>query len=135
MTEKDKFEKLKKLADAMYYAAQQLTTDASRLHKARDEYHQFIIHECKEEVVSPSVDEEWKRYVRSEEYLSNPLEGSRPLAHHFANWQKEQMLAKSVDVTIAIPYPNGYGGYTQLVDSKEALPFGDNIKVLVIKED
>ena len=42
---KDKLEKLKKLADTMYYAAQQLTTDASRLHKAMDEYHQFIIHE------------------------------------------------------------------------------------------
>lgn len=49
MTYKDKLEKLKKLADAMYYAAQQLTTDASRLHKAMDEYHKFIIHECKEE--------------------------------------------------------------------------------------
>lgn len=49
MTDKGKLEKLKKLADAMYYAAQQLTTDASRLHKAMDEYHKFIIHECKEE--------------------------------------------------------------------------------------
>jgi hypothetical protein len=48
---------------------------------------------------------------------------------------KEQMMVKAVDVTIAIPYPNGYGGYTQLVDSKEALPFGDNIKFLVIKEE
>ena len=40
-----KQKKLKKLADAMYYAAQQMTTDASRLHKAMEEYHQFIIHE------------------------------------------------------------------------------------------
>jgi hypothetical protein len=45
------------------------------------------------------------------------------------------MMEKAVDVTIAMPYPNGDGGYTQLVDSKEALPFGDNIKVLVIKEE
>lgn len=52
-----------------------------------------------------------------------------------AQWQKEQMMAKAVDVTIAIPYPRLDGVYTQLVDSKEALPFGDNIKVLVIKED
>ena len=48
----NKLEKLKKLADAMYYAAQYLTTDASRLHKAMDEYHKFIIHECKKEPVS-----------------------------------------------------------------------------------
>ena len=52
-----------------------------------------------------------------------------------ANWQKQQMMAKAVDVTIAIPYQNSEGGYTQLVDSKKGLPFGDNIKVLVIKED
>lgn len=32
----------------MRLAAQYLTTDASRLHKAMDEYHQFIINELKE---------------------------------------------------------------------------------------
>ena len=40
-----KQKKLVKLADAMYYAAQQMSTDASRLRKAMEEYHQFIIHE------------------------------------------------------------------------------------------
>ena len=48
---------------------------------------------------------------------------------------EQQLMAKAVDVTIAIPYQNGYGGYTQLVDSKDGLPFGENLKVLVIKED
>ena len=38
-----KLQKLKKLADGMYRAAQYLTTDASHLRKAMDEYHQFII--------------------------------------------------------------------------------------------
>jgi hypothetical protein len=52
-----------------------------------------------------------------------------------AQWQKEQIIAKAVDVTIAIPYPNGYGGYTQLLDSKEGLPFGENLKVLIIKQE
>lgn len=40
-----KLQKLKKLADAMYTAAQYLTTDAPYLRKAMDEYHQFIINE------------------------------------------------------------------------------------------
>ena len=40
-----KIEKLKKLADAMYTAAQNLTTNASNLRKAMEEYHQFIINE------------------------------------------------------------------------------------------
>ena len=48
---------------------------------------------------------------------------------------KQKLMAKAVDVTIAIPYKNGDGGYTQLVYSKEALPFGENLKVFVIKED
>ena len=62
MTDKEKLEKLKKLADAMYYAAKYLTADASRLHKAMDEYHQFIIHECKEEPVSNPIDFEKELY-------------------------------------------------------------------------
>ncbi len=40
-----KLSKLKKLADAMYTAAQNLTTDASHLRKSMEEYHQFIINE------------------------------------------------------------------------------------------
>lgn len=52
MTDKAKLKKIKKLADAMYYSAFNLTTDASLLRKAMEEYHQFIIHECKKEPVS-----------------------------------------------------------------------------------
>ena len=36
--------RLKHLADAICWEAQYLTTDASRLQKAMEEYHQFIIH-------------------------------------------------------------------------------------------
>ena len=39
----DTLKTIKQLADAMYYAAQHLTTDASRLHKAMEDYHQFNI--------------------------------------------------------------------------------------------
>ena len=64
MTDKAKLEKIKKLADAMYYAAFNLTTDASLLRKAMDEYHQFIIHEyCKEEPVS---DEQVKEFTKNQ---------------------------------------------------------------------
>lgn len=47
MNEKDKLNALKRLADNMYYAAQMLTTDASRLRKAMEEYKQFAIDELK----------------------------------------------------------------------------------------
>ena len=46
---REKLIKLKKLADNMYYAAQYLTTDASKLHEAMKQYRYFTIYELKEE--------------------------------------------------------------------------------------
>ena len=192
MTTEDKLLKLRKLADAMYYAAQQLTTDASRLHKAMEEYHRFFINEYHKEEPVSDLEEAATSFARKDsEGISNPANFYYTVADKArifkagANWQneqfeknrlkhcnsitneqaeleqgfidqhldkynrmptfldaieygmrlqKEQMMAKAVDVTIAIPYQNGYGGYSQIVDSKVALPFGDNIKVLVIKK-
>ena len=74
MTDKNKLEKLKKLADAMYYAAQYLTTDASQLHKAMDEYHKFIIHECKEEPTIPDIVDEHFYEMLGEEPASEDLD-------------------------------------------------------------
>lgn len=63
MTNKEKLEKLKKLADAMYYAAMYLTTDASHLRKTMEDYHQFIVQEWhKEELVSGNIDFEQELY-------------------------------------------------------------------------
>jgi len=95
MTDKEKIKKLKKLADAMYYAAQYLTTDASRLHKAMDEYHKFIIHECKEEPVSDDLEVATNNYVlnvrkgyprvmdETDRYIYNAFKAG-------AQWQAEQ---------------------------------------------
>ena len=59
MTDKEKLDRMKKLADGMYYAAQYLTTDASRLRKAMEEYHRFIITEYnKHEPASEDLDKE-----------------------------------------------------------------------------
>ena len=41
MTQEEKFERAIRLADAMYYAAQQLTTNASRLSKAMKDWWNF----------------------------------------------------------------------------------------------
>ncbi len=45
MTTEEKLEKIKKLADAMYFAAQTLTVDASRMRKPVEDYHQFVTHD------------------------------------------------------------------------------------------
>lgn len=89
------------------------------------------------EPVSEDLEEAVNAYIgyAPEVDESSSTYGKRQAFKAGAKWQKEQLMAKAVDVTIAIPYPNGYGGYTQLVDSKEGLPFGENLKVLVIKKE
>ena len=49
MTPQEKLTKLKQLADAMYQAAQMMSTDASRLKKAMRDYRQFVIYELKKD--------------------------------------------------------------------------------------
>ena len=66
MTDKEKLERIKKLADGMYYAAQYLTTDASRLRKAMEEYHKFIIYEYnKQEPASEDLEKECSQYFEN----------------------------------------------------------------------
>jgi hypothetical protein len=84
MTDKEKLEKIKGLADAMYNAAFNITTDASRLKKAMYDYHQFIIYEYyKEEPVSKDLEEaaeEWDESLyRSDAFIAG------------SQWQKEHL--------------------------------------------
>lgn len=46
---KEKLTKLEEMADKMYYAAQYLTTDASKLRKAMRDYWHYVVYELKEE--------------------------------------------------------------------------------------
>ena len=139
MTDKEKLLKLRKLADAMYYAAQHLTTDASRLHKAMDEYHKFIIHECKEEPVSEDLEEAAISFARKDsEGISNPANFYYTVADKArifkagAKWQKEQMMRGAIDTTMV------YNVCSQLelnlTFSEYIYKSGEKVKVLIIKE-
>ena len=87
MTDKEKLTKAVKLADAMYYAAQYLTTDASRLHKAMEEYHQFIILEYfKEEPVSEDLEAEIVSL--SKQFPEVSFAKLSRIAVRVAKWQK-----------------------------------------------
>lgn len=46
---KEKLTKLEEMADKMYYAAQYLTTDASKLRKAMHDYWHYVVYELKKE--------------------------------------------------------------------------------------
>lgn len=87
MTYKEKLKDIVKLADAMYYAAQYLTTDASMLHKAMDEYHKFIIHEWREEPVNYELEEAATKYAQ-DKYM--PVQTSQAFKAG-AKWQKTHL--------------------------------------------
>ena len=107
MTDKKKLEKLKKLADAMYYAAQYLTTDASRLHKAMDEYHKFTIHECKEEPVNDDLEEASRNYADNEEYGDDVYFAIEAAFKAGARWQKEHPWKPSEEQIEALEHSLG----------------------------
>ena len=132
MTDKEKLEKLKKLADAMYYAANYLTTDASRLHKAMDEYHKFIINEYHKEEYSEDLEE----FINTIKLLTS---NTALLTFEYgcregAKWQKEQLLAKAVDGEVTYGKSLAIPSLGYRLD-KEKLDFGDKVKVIIIKKD
>ena len=57
MTDKEKLEKIKRLADDMYYKMAHLTSDTRPIRKAMEDYHSFIVHEYnKDEQVDKHID-------------------------------------------------------------------------------
>ena len=82
MTDK---EKIRKFLEGMANADCCVTQVAKVINKIILPY----IDSLQEEPVSEDLEEEWKRYITSEEYL-NDIPGGLPVARHFANWQKRQ---------------------------------------------
>ena len=50
-----------------------------------------FIDSMQEEPLIEDLEEEWNRYITSEEYLKD-IPGGLPVARHFAKWQKQQMM-------------------------------------------
>jgi hypothetical protein len=151
MTDKEKLLRIKKLADEMYRAAQYLTTDASHLHKAMDEYHQFIVHDYhKEEPVSEDLGE----YINelSKQFPEVSFAKLSRIAIRVVKWQKakdqetietaihhayhngrlemkEQMMTKAIETTFNVSLPSSLYDKLWVKGCKE----GD--KLLVIKKD
>ena len=91
MTDKQKLEKIKMLADEMYYRMQNLSTDTSGIRKAMYDYHQFIIYEYyKEEPVSNDLEEAANDYAHDivhDDVFETFIAG--------AQWQKRQLVDKA----------------------------------------
>ena len=138
MTDKEKLEKLKKLADTMYYTAANLgptVGSGEHLRKTMEEYHKFIIHEYyKEKPINEYLEEVAMQYGTDEfPSLCNgckhiPIDAFKA----GAKWQKKQIMKDSIDGEIQFGTVK-----VQKEDIKEAvesLREGDKVKVIVIKE-
>lgn len=149
MTDKEKLSEVVRLADGMYYAAQYMTTDASRLRKAMDAYHQFIITEYnKQEPAGDDFESEWKRYCDSKGGGAVTM-NIKDVAKHFAQWQREQMMKDAIEGNVCgkvIDHINvRVEGYKALTPSNithipcerknfSKFKIGDKVKVIIIKE-
>lgn len=159
MTDKEKLEKIKELADKMYSRMAYLTSETRPIRQAMEEYHQFIINEYhKEEPVSEDLEEGLKAmeydepkpnlYRAAEEYVSDQAyelmafgddEDFNKLAKlmkqailYGANWKEQQMMAKAVDARCF-----GFQGAALFSFRLPADKYlvGSEVKVIVIKED
>jgi translation elongation factor EF-1beta len=157
MTDTEKLKKIKELADAVYYAAQQLTTDASRIHKAMDEYHKFVTHEyIEEEPVSEDLEEALENKVKAifdslEKFDVNDKEKNRvafglieleAYAKMFYNigkqagaqWQKQQMI-KNVEWCTIVKRDTGIS--LQVTDKEiiGAIKNREHVNVIILMEE
>ncbi len=138
MSDKEKLEKVVKLADAMYYAAQNMTTDASRLRKAMEEYHQFIIHDyCKKEPASEDLEkcvvEQMETDGDVDDFVRRGIDDiASKYAQLGAQWQKEQMMKNAINAHVNMEWNHlSLGGFAW---SQTGLGFGDKCKLIIIKE-
>ena len=134
MTDKEKLEKIKALADKMYSRMAYLTSDTRPIRQAMDEYHQFIVNEYhKEEPVSNDLEleEEITKCYKSRINLMMTRKQFGEIIHHFTEWQKEQMMAKAINteasLTLSVP--------SICISLPHGVNVGDKVKVIVIKED
>ena len=143
MEDKEKLEKAVKLADNMYYAAQYLTTDASKLHKAMEDYHQFIINEYfKEEPVSEDLQEAAMMHFKDvmERKAKTGLETANMTSFKAgAQWQKEKMIKEVVDGKVIARFPLAsdplYNDVEIYLNFTRGLSEGDKVKVIIIKSE
>lgn len=99
-----------------------------------------------EESISDDLEEAAQKYAKSEYDRKNPatlpdrcIGCYAPIMYAFRNgakWQKEQMMSKAINALVHT-FDNGYIRVgTQLLESNEyGLKVGDNVKVIIIKEE
>lgn len=98
----------------------------------------FYIDSMQEEPASEDLDEAVNNYIKENGYDGlDSREEVKYIANHFAQWQKEQMMAKAIDATIEEPEPllwEVLGELEGLFVVENNLHDGDGVKVIIVKE-
>lgn len=146
MTDKEKLKEVVRLAYGMYYAAQYMTTDASRLRRAMDAYRQFIITEYnKQEPALNRAD-----IINSEQYKVSRASVDWYQSHQDADcldgfeagaqWKEAQMMKDAIECEVHQTEVEGIEldsveicSDGLMLDNKK-YKAGDKVKVIVIKE-
>ena len=137
-------------------------TDKEKLDAVRAEIHRLVdvrgydremandlftfIDSLPNEPVSEGLEEEIDNYVKRNGYDGlDSREEVEYIANHFAKWQKEQMMTKSIEAVVSqVPCSNEIILYNpSSVDkyylpqemNKHGLNKGDKVKLVIIKED
>lgn len=130
MTDKEKLERIKSLADDMYNKMAYLTSDTRPIRKAMENYKHFIIHEYYKEAYMPNELDTIK--VREMMVVPEPnprkLDGlSEEIMHlskqfpevsfaklsriavRVARWQKQKMMKGAIETTLSHGLEEDYG--------------------------
>ena len=137
-------------------------TDKEKLDAVRAEIHRLVdvrgydremandlftfIDSLPNEPVSEGLEEEIDNYVKRNGYDGlDSREEVEYIANHFAKWQKEQMMTKSIEAVVSqVPCSNEIILYNPSSVDKYYLPQemnklglnkGDKVKLVIIKED
>jgi hypothetical protein len=89
-----------------------------------------------EEPVNEDLEEELSAYVNSEKYLNNiGTSGLLLIARHFADWQKQQMMAKAVDGHVGQTINGMLRALSDETFGDMGFTAGDKVKLIIIKEE
>ena len=84
--------------------------------------------------IQNKIDIQIQRYIE-EKKLSDVGYLVPDIAHHFANWQKQQMMNDALDGEVI----NDYGDYSLIVPALPTITSnmdeGDRVKVIIIKKE
>lgn len=96
-----------------------------------------IVDYLRNEPVSEDLQEELNKWQIYNDYPTD-YDGLIKLAHHFANWQKEQMMKGAIDGYIKRNKyfkENVLHGLDVTCDAIQQFKDGDKVKILVIKQE